>query len=179
VIRRLLACTLAFACCFALASCNNSAAPKGDSSPSEASSAADGPSIPAAARADDEEGAKQFATYWFDTLNEATTTGETAHLKELSEKSCDVCSDFANQLDVIYGKGGHVETEGFQIKAIVMDAGMTKDAAGMLVELSSNPETIVRKKGDKPQTYKGGDLRMRMVIDRVDDHWLVKQLIPG
>lgn len=169
MIRRLLACFVALVC-LALAACNNS---------SESSGASEGPSIPPAAKAVTEEGVKQFASYWIDTLNEATTSGRTKHLKELSVKSCRLCNDFAHRLDKIYAHGGHVESDGFQIQSAVMDAGMTQKAAGVLLNLNATPQTVYERKGAKPVEHSGGQLRLRMLVTRVGDHWLVKELIPS
>jgi hypothetical protein len=172
VIRRSLACLVALVCCLTLASCT-------DSSDSAGPGSSGGPSIPTAAKADTEDGVKQFASYWIDTLNEATTSGDTQQLKELALKSCTVCTDFADRLDKIYADGGHVETDGFQVKSATMDAGMTEKAAGVLLNLNATPQTVFEKKGAKPEEHQGGQLRLRMLVSREGDHWLVKEIIPS
>jgi hypothetical protein len=73
VIRRLLLLLVSLACAFALTSCGN-----GDDA-----KASSGPDIPAYAKTNDDRGAQKFAQYWIETLNEATTSGDTKKLKTL------------------------------------------------------------------------------------------------
>ena len=58
--------------------------------------------FPAYVTTNDEKGAQNFARYWIDTLNKATTSGDTKKLKKLQKASCTTCADFAKQLDDIY-----------------------------------------------------------------------------
>ena len=85
--------------------------------------------FPAYVTANDEQGAQSFARYWIDTLNKATTSGDTTKFKKLNKASCTTCADFAKQLDGIYAAGGHVETEGFKIKKILNEAGRARARA--------------------------------------------------
>ncbi len=80
--------------------------------------------FPAYVTTNDEKGAQSFARYWIDTLNKATTSGDTKKLEEAQQGSCTTCADFAKQLDDIYGAGGHVETDGFKVKKILNEAGV-------------------------------------------------------
>jgi hypothetical protein len=169
VIRRLLLLVVSLACCLALASCGS-----GDDA-----KASSGPDIPAYAKANDERGAQKFAEYWIETLNAATVSGETKKLKTLQKKSCNTCVDFAKQLDTIYGAGGRVETKGFQVKSLVPEAGVPKPGAGVSATLQSTPQTVYRSKNAQPQKYKGAELRLRLIMVRADDHWLMDRIDIG
>jgi Family of unknown function (DUF6318) len=169
VIRRLLLLLVSLTCALALTSCGN-----GDDA-----KASSGPDIPAYAKTNDDRGAQKFAQYWIETLNEATTSGDTKKLKTLQKKSCTTCVDFARQLDTIYGAGGHVETQGFQVKSLVKDAAVPEPGAGVSASLQSTPQTVYRTKNAKPREYKGAQLRLRLIMVRVDDHWLMDRIDIG
>ncbi|QNN52286.1 DUF6318 family protein [Nocardioides mesophilus] len=125
-----------------------------------------------------EAGAEQFAGYWVDTLNEATTSGDTKTFKSLAAPDCKACLDFAKRLDTIYGSGGHVETDGWQIEKIVPEAGATDDEAGLMVTVQIAEQQVFAEKGAKPQTYPGGRQGFRLHLVRNDGEWHVQDLSP-
>ncbi len=123
-------------------------------------------------------GAEQFAGYWVEQVNEATTTGETEDLRALGLESCDVCSDFPQQIDDIYEAGGRVESEDWEIKSVVPEAGATADEVGMLVTVVVPPNTVYATDEAEGKEFPGGDQRFRMIIVREQDHWMIKDLGP-
>jgi hypothetical protein len=172
VIRRSATLLLTLVCLFALASCGADGGDRG-----AGSGTTDG--IPAYALGDTPASAQKFVGYWVDTLNEATTSGDTAQLRKLSTDACKLCTDFIQRLDTIYADGGHVETEGFSLKSTTMEGGFTADHAGMIAVLDSAPQTVVEEKDAQESEHAGGPLRFRFVLDRANDHWVVTDLIPS
>jgi hypothetical protein len=170
VIRRSLALLLSLVCLAALASCKSS-------NSNDDPKTVDG--IPAYATTNDTKGAQNFVRYWIDTLNKATVTGDTKKLKTLQKATCTVCTDFANKLDTIYGKGGHVETNGFKVNRLVNDSSIPKPGVGVSAALTATPQTVVASKGATPQHLKGGDLRLRLIMVREKDHWVMDRIDPG
>ena len=170
MIRRLSLLLVSLACCLAVASCGGG----GDDA-----KAASGPDIPAYAKTNDERGAQKFAQYWIETLNAATVSGDTKKLKTLQKKSCVVCTDFARKLDTIYRAGGHVESKGFQVKSLVNEAGVPAPGAGVSATLQATPQAVYRSKNATPQQYKGAELRLRLIMVRVGDHWLMDRIDLG
>jgi hypothetical protein len=168
VIRRTLASVAAVACLFAATACS------GNDKPTTGPAA-----VPSYAAKSGPEGAREFATYWVDLLNKATTSGKTAQFKAVAQKSCTTCLDFAKQLDEIYGAGGHVETEGWKVQAAVPEAGLPAGEQGVSVKVKVAPQTVVKKKGAKAEQHDGGNLRIRLVLTRADDSWAVKALDIG
>ena len=168
MIRRATVLLVSLLCCFALASCN------GNNSDAKS---VDG--IPAYATANTPAGAQGFARYWITTLNKATVDGKTKKLRTLQKKSCTTCTDFANQLDTIYAKGGHVDTKGFKVKKILNDSSVPKPGAGVSVVLTATPQTVVASQGAKPRHIKGGDLRLRLIMVRVSNHWVMDRIDIG
>lgn len=125
-----------------------------------------------------EAGAEQFAGYYVDTLNEATDSGETATLRDLSGTSCDACTDFADQLDTIYGKGGRVETDGWEVKTMVPEAGGTDDKVTVLVTVTIPEQKVFATQKAKAKTFDGGNQAFRMSMTRSDGEWQVTDLTP-
>ena len=112
-----------------------------------------------------------------DTLNKATVSGKTAKFKALASKSCTRSADFAAQFDKIYADGGHVETDGWQVKtAVPRDVRLPKGEAAMKMAVIVAPQSVYPTKGSKPEQHKGGPLTFRLVLTRTGDHWLIKSL---
>ena len=169
MIRRLLVLFVSLLCCLALSSCK--------SNDSSDASTVDG--FPAYITGNNEKGAQNFARYWIDTLNEATTSGDTKKLKTLQKPSCATCADFTKQLDDIYGAGGHVETDGFKVKKMVNEAGVPAPGAGVSVNLIATPQKVYKTKGATPRSLEGGELRLRLIMVREKDHWLMDRIDIG
>jgi hypothetical protein len=123
-------------------------------------------------------GAEQFVGFWTDTLNEATTSGETKQLKSLADEQCSACADFAGQLDQIYADGGHVESDGWSINKVVPEAGATSDEVGLMVTFDVSPQTVYLKKNAKPQEFPGGTQGFRFHLVREGGDWAVQDLSP-
>lgn len=185
--RRFIAVPVVLACGFAFAACGSDTTASGNANPSSSTSApstsAPGSGsakavggIPPRAQKPTDEGAKAFAAYWVEVLNHATLTGNTAKLKSLSVKSCDMCTDFARTLDKIYGHGGHVETKGWDLQSEIMIGGQPKDNPGVQLNLEVSPQNVYRTKDDKAQKYPGGSQRFRMFLIRQDGQWRVAKM---
>ena len=134
--------------------------------------------VPAFADNEGEAGAEQFVGFWTDTLNEATTSGETKQLKSLAASECQACGAFAAQLDQIYGAGGHVESDGWEIERVVPEAGATADEVGLLVTFTVAPQTVYTSKDAKAQEFEGGKQGFRFHLVRDQGEWLVHDLTP-
>lgn len=170
MIRRLLVLLVSLTCSLALSSCN-------DSGGERTTRAKDG--IPLYATTNDARGAQNFARYWIDTLNRATTSGDTKKLKTLQKPTCATCTDFAKQLDDIYAAGGRVETHGFKVKKIVNESGIPKPGAGVSVLLTATPQKVYKTKDAAVRSLKGGDLRLRLIMVRADAHWVMDRIDVG
>ena len=171
MIRRLLVLSVSLLCCLALSACKDSGGASKDAQ------TVDG--FPAYVTTNDEQGAQNFARYWIDTFNKATTSGDTKPLVKLNKASCTTCADFVKTIDGIYAKGGHVETKGLTVKKILNEAGVPAPGAGVSVVLKAAPQTVTPSKGAKPKTYKESEVRFRLILIRVKDHWLMDRIDIG
>jgi Family of unknown function (DUF6318) len=123
-------------------------------------------------------GAEQFVGYWTDTLNEATTSGETQQLKSLATDACEACADFAGRLDSIYAAGGRVESEGWEVAKVVPEAGASDDEVGLFVTFAVAPQRVYESEDAKVQEFEGGNQGFRFHLLREDGDWRVTDLTP-
>ena len=116
------------------------------------------PELPQAATQQTPEGAAAFATWWFDTLNYATATGDTAQLTSSSQlTTCESCTTYIDDIDNTYVEGGRFtgSSVAAQVEApsavedrvatfpvrLAVGAGTRVTADGQVTEL--NPESVV------------------------------------
>ena len=112
-------CRLGLACAalMILAACAGEPTPIEPTSKPSASSAASSagptstlkpPTLPAAAKRNDETGAANFVLYWVKVANYASTSGDTSLLREISSPACGACSDYADLYEKTYASGGFI-----------------------------------------------------------------------
>jgi len=66
------------------------------------------PTLPAAAKRNDETGAANFVLYWVKVANHASTSGDTSLLREISSPNCDACNDYIDLYEKTYASGGFI-----------------------------------------------------------------------
>lgn len=150
--------------------------------PSETSPSA-GPGIPStkptppkAANGTSNEALAAYVGYWIDTLNYATVFGDAEALRAVSTDKCQTCQEFAATLDQVYGAGGHVETDGWQLQAAVPLADRPENKPALRVEALVGPQTVTASKGAEADTYTGGLQVMTMFLVRRGEGWIVDRL---
>lgn len=121
-------------------------------------------------------GAEAFTGYWIDSLNRATASGETGEFRTLSTDDCVTCADFASQLDEIYGSGGRVEADGWDVESVVREAGASDEMVGMLVTVKVSPQRVFESADAEAQRFEGGTQAFRFEIVRENDDWFVDDL---
>ena len=173
--RRLLATALTLCCLLLLGACGGSS---GTSQASAKPSDTTSRGVPSDAIAKTKQGGMHYVEFWVQTLNRATRSGDTARFKTLNAPTCQLCRDFAAKLDGIYGSGGDVKTAGFRVKSVLAEEGAATGTTWS-VNLVATPQTLVVKKGATAQRINGGDVRLRMMLERRQGGWLVKNFLAG
>ena len=123
-------------------------------------------------------GAEQFAGQWVDALNEATESGDTEELRTLAAAECAACTDFADQLDTIYGKDGRVESDGWEITKMVPEAGGTDDDVTLLMTVDASPQRVFASADADAKEFEGGQQAFRITVMRSEGAWRVTELEP-
>ena len=76
-------------------------------------------------------GAKEFAAYWFQTLNYAIQTGDVAPLVKASDTRCAACQDVIGTVQGSYSDGGYVLGGMYTVRSAVPES-MSSDADPLL-----------------------------------------------
>jgi hypothetical protein len=88
-------------------------------STSASPTASSGPTLPAAARAQDAAGAQEFVKYWFDVVNYTFTSRDTTLFRSLALPECRFCADFASRVDRRKAEGSTYEGGRFTPRIVV------------------------------------------------------------
>ena len=117
-----------------------------------------------------------YAGYWVESLNYATTSGDTTELKKLGTNKCEACVAFASTLDQIYGAGGRVQSKGWTLQNAVPIAGQPETEPALRMDVLVHPQKVTEKAGAKTKAYDGGPQAMTMFLVRRGDGWLIDRL---
>lgn len=137
-----------------------------------------GTDVPSYAQNEGRPGAEQFVGYWVNTLNKATEDGDIEKLASLSAPTCRMCASYAMGIDQIYDAGGHVESNGWEIREITHEAGGSDARRVLVVTVDQAPQKVYESKGAKPEKFTGGERMYRMVLSRKGSTWEVQDLAP-
>ncbi len=178
--------SLALLGCAVLAGCTSTAEPPPVASPSpslsvrssapsnSASPSPTPPVLPSEAQGTSPAAAKAFARHFFDAVNYAAATGDTAELRTLGTADCVSCDAIASNIEDIYGAGGSITAENWQIntlRVIQSDEQATVLAIGALLA----PEVIVSENGSA-KTRPGGKQPMTLFLAPADSSFTVSKL---
>jgi hypothetical protein len=157
---------IATALLLALAGCSDdSPAPKASPSttPATASPSPTGPVapvLPEAAKANTSVGAKAFVRYWFEALNYASHTGDSAPLVSASTADCVACNGLRNRIKSIYGVNEHMVGGDWQASKIKYDPRIKAPDYRFVVEGAQAGQRVVDRHGKT----KSGSTRVGFVL---------------
>jgi hypothetical protein len=122
------------------------------------------PTLPPAAEGTSPAAAKAFARHYFATVNDAAATGHTQELRSLGLPACASCDAIASNIEKVYGAGGYIAEEDWQIRSMrVVQSTDTRAFLSITAVLA--PEVTVDADG-KRTTRKGGKQPMSMTLAR-------------
>jgi hypothetical protein len=133
---------------------------------------AEPPALPPEATTPDAAGAAAFVRHWFDLVNYAYATGDTAPAQALSDPDCETCINLIKTIEDQYRDGGRIE--GGQLSVLSADAPTpqagevalvtTRVAQAALRGISSAGDVVVAEPADPGVTN-------AVFIRPVDDGW--------
>lgn len=147
-------------------------------SPAASPSASAAPEVPAQARAATPQGAAAFARFWFDALNRAAATGDTAELRALSTSACTACTRFADSIDFLYSQGG-IRGGVFSLvaaEAPPIEPGDDEAAVTVVYNVTATEQLAADgsvSKRIEPLNNVSGEMTLR----RAGDGWLAAELV--
>jgi len=95
-----------------------------------------------------EAGAVAFAKHWVDVLNRVGESGRTADLTDISANNCASCASLVEYIDGVYGDGGRIESDGWEVLQ-VGDVAPGKTAKSTMSMRVRQSEQRVYRPGEK------------------------------
>ena len=132
------------------------------------------PPMPDEARGTGRKAAVAFVRHWVDTLNYSADTGSTDQLRG-STASCSACDGIAGFIDDVYGAGGSIESEGWDIDEIWV-ANESPDFLQVAAQVDSHGQ-VVMKPGAKRKRYAGGPSLKLFTLEAEGDTWRITKLV--
>lgn len=121
--------------------------------------------------------AKAFVRHYFDQINYAALTGDTATLRALSTDDCESCDAIASNVERIYNGGGRMETDGWQLTVVSPVPSRPGLRPAFDLGVRQNPESIYKSPGAaNPRKYPGGRLAMTIYLAWSGTQWEVDRL---
>jgi hypothetical protein len=171
MVQRLLA---SLACCglLALAGCSDDSSSAGpDPSPTAESSS---PS-PSPTDTQDSETPEEFVRAWVDLSNEMQNSGETENYRAISSR-CRPCIAVADQVESYFAAGGHVRTDGWDIRTIEISAAGPKDQVTATVDVDVAPTEYLEAAGGDVKHLDGGHVVELLTLEPEKESWAVIDL---
>ena len=136
-----------------LAGCTSDAAPTPEPLPSRSASpspspSATPPSLPAEAEGTSPAAAKAFARHYFDLINYAARTGDTADLRAASAHECVSCDAIAGNIEEIYEAGGHIQGQGWELR-LVRELKTAQGRSTLSLGVFLNTEAVISSSGNE------------------------------
>jgi len=121
-------------------------------------------------------GAVAFAKFWVETLNDAQISGDVGPLKASSTSRCVTCRDLAAQLEGLYGGGGRMETEGWNILLVGPPPGALSNSTVVTLRIARAPQRVFEGEGP-PTRYDGDRSTFSAGLIWQHNQWLMDKLV--
>ena len=152
----------------------------GASSPSQSASVADAaPSMPAEARGTSAAAAEAFVRHWVEVLNYSGPAGNSRQLRRISSSECVDCDAIADFIDTVSRDGGRITGRGWTFLTTKSVTKTSPHATTVRAAVRVNPQTVVIKRGAKPQRFKGGERVKTFHLVSSTGVWKLVQLDQG
>jgi hypothetical protein len=137
-----------------------------------------GPGPPPTAEPATAEGATAFVRYWFDALNHAVSTGNTAELEAASTRDCQVCTVATQTLRNGFRNGASLRGGSYAVREVLADGFWNPDRPKLQIVFDRGPRSLVRADGSLAEVLPGATfVRCQVVLNRVGDRWLVREVL--
>lgn len=179
--RRALAAALALALAATLPGCQSNPEPPpldraATSSSPAPSPALTAPTLPPEARGTSKAAAKAFVRHYFDAVNHAMESGDTAYLRSLAERRCKSCQTVSGNIEETYESGGSITSRGWLVQSVSVVPLQPNRRPILDLGVLMTPERVVERKGAKAKTYNGGKQPMTLYLVLVQGEWKVARL---
>ncbi|WP_298802790.1 DUF6318 family protein [uncultured Pseudokineococcus sp.] len=131
------------------------------------------PTLPPEATTDDAAGAEAFVRYWFDTLEQAYTTLDTATLASHSTPDCEVCNAYIDEVEQLRALDRTVKGSQFVLTEVVAPAPDGTGATLVSTTLTVRPGRVLGPDGEVLETVEGETTSLGAILVREEDTWLM------
>lgn len=131
----------------------------------------DEPTLPAEAERNTKAGAETFVEHWWDVVNYATATGDTAALRDSFGPSCASCESATSAIENVYSRGGRITGQGYEIQ----DSSTVSEPSGgwaITADISVG-EQRVRNAGRLNEVYPAGTKTHVIFVQYFRGQWQV------
>jgi hypothetical protein len=132
------------------------------------------PTLPAAAKRNNETGAANFVAFWVKLANYASQTGDTEQLRSVSSPSCAACNDYIHLYEETYAAGGYIKGGMDNLSAVEVERG--SDEHFVRARVASSPGTFKSSKTAEPRTTPSEDLWIVYAAKYDSPGWVLTQI---
>jgi serine/threonine-protein kinase len=136
------------------------------------------PEPPSAATAATVDGATAFVKYWFDALNYAVSTGNTASVDAASGPDCETCAAASKAIKDAYQNGGALRGGGYTIRQITTDNFFNVAEPDIDIVFDRSPRSTVTATGQQITVLPGTTFATaQLLLERSDNKWRMRSVL--
>jgi serine/threonine-protein kinase len=135
------------------------------------------PQVPASAAPATADGGTALIHHWFEALNYAIGTGDTAALDAASSSSCRACADVIAFVRNAYTNGGSLRGGGYTVRDVTTDNFWSLENAKFGIVLDRSSRSTVTSSGSQGDVLEGATfLTCQVLLERAGDAWRVLEV---
>ena len=135
--------------------------------------------MPPEARGTTPAAAEAFVRHWVEVLNYSGPAGESAALRRISTKACVDCDAIADFIDTVSRGGGRISGRGWTFVSSKSVRRVSSHAATVQADIRVNPQTVIVKRGARPQRFRGGERLKTFHLSSATGMWKLVRLDQG
>ena len=137
------------------------------------------PVLPEAANAPTAAGAEAFAKFYWETVNYAQATGDTAPVRAVSASTCQPCASSATAIEGIYADGGVVRGGEYTVTSSRAFRLSSQHASFRLaVRVTNDAQEIDYPGTNRDESLNAGTSSVRMYVDFLQGRWVAAVVEP-
>jgi hypothetical protein len=135
------------------------------------------PTLPAEAQGTDAAAAEAFVRFYWEMVNYAQATGDTATLGQLADESCSACTSGIEGIEKTYREGGSISGGGVSVSRAKAKQISSREGVSFIVAARTRVEPqVVRGVDGKSQEFPGGESALQFVVRALAGDWTVMRI---
>lgn len=134
------------------------------------------PTLPPEAEANTKAGAEAFAKFYWEVVNYAQSSGDTAALAKIQDRECDFCRGGTEWIDDVHSRGGMITGGDYiAVRADAVPAPDNSDSWLVAVELEVTPQRVTGA-GDLNRRSEGSRQSAGILVRPTAQGWRVASI---